>query len=252
MRVVIAGTIPRIWAWVKFGVTFQTADPIVMPMPIGKMGFVIEGAGERARPWLLVPLNAGWIAAYRLTYRGAGARRRARIAELRIVPGHGAFDSSRDYALSDPAVAEPGYTPTPFSFDMLRRGLTARGFDDALAAAAAPGMSDPFWVEFGVPPPFRESPPKPRGPGRPPKSPAFYAAFAIAYNDIENIRRREARTSTRDILARRYKVPVTTIGKWILRARQLGFLGVKKRVRGQRGGFATPAAYAVAEKGQSS
>jgi hypothetical protein len=214
---------------------------------MGKMGFLIEGAGKRARPWLLVPLNVGWIAAYRLTYHGDGARRRARIAELRIVPGHGAFDSSRDYSLSDSAVAQPGYKPTPFSFDMLRRGLTARGFDDALAAAAAPGISDPFWIEFGVPPPSRESPPTPRGPGRPPQSPAHYATFAIEYDRIENIERREARDSTRDILRDKYKVPVTTIGKWILRARQLGFLTVKKRVRGQRGGWATPAAYALAE-----
>jgi hypothetical protein len=128
----------------------------------------------------------------------------------------------------------------------MRRRLTARRFADGLAAVGSLiGRDEPDFDprEYGDPP-ARLKGSAVRRPGRPRvRPPAFYAKFALRYEYIENVSRREPGDSTRELLARQYKVPLTTIGKWIRVARQRGFL--TKVVRGQRGGQATRRAHDV-------
>jgi hypothetical protein len=201
--------------------------------------------------WLMVPLDNKWTAAYRLAYHGDGAHRRARICELRIVrcrPGdfHPRIDFEK-WGLH-PLSKVPRPVFPPFSFEAVRHGITARLFADALAAVPALIPPDDAPEEWGGPASRLEST-RPRR-GRPVSySPEFYAEFAVRYHNVEHDERRERSASTRALLAKRYKVPLTTIGKWIRIARQRGFL--TRVVRGQRGGMATHAARALTKRGQA-
>ena len=200
--------------------------------------------------WLMVPLDNKWTAAYRLAYHGQGAHRRTRICELRIVrcrPGE--FDPRIDFeiwGIHPLSAGPPRPVFPPFSFEAVRRGITARLFTDALAAVPAMLPPDDPPDDWGNPPSRLERTRTRRGrPIRYP--PVFYAEFAVRYHDVEHDERREPGASTRAILAKRYKVPLTTIGKWIRIARQRGFL--TRVVRGQRGGMATHAARELMKRG---
>lgn len=170
--------------------------------------------------WLLLPIDDEWTIGYRLEFAGEGARERARIAEVRILPRK-PFEFLLPHRLSAPSTR-------PFSFERARRSLAARRVNDVLAAHV-PGPSP--WPT-GV-----TSTPGSRKKGRPVKyGPQFYAAFAKQYDRIENAIKRSG-TSTRDELAKRYKVSNANIGKWIAIARRFGFLSPVDR--GQRGGTVT-------------
>ena len=82
-------------------------------------------------------------------------------------------------------------------------------------------------------------------PGRPGRPKADYAKFALRYHAIEHDSRREPGQSTRKILSREWKVPVSTVAKRLRTARKLGFL--TEVVRGQRGSMATRLAREVAK-----
>lgn len=217
--------------------------------------------GGATQYWLTYPLDRGWVAAYRLTYHGDGPQRRARIRELRIVPGlpgargkPTAFLPGANYPFLESGTGPrgrtfPALTPRgPFSFDAVRRAITSKTFRHVLAAVASftadddgPDDDFPDWA----PPTARLEAPKRRGPGRPvERFPLHYAKFALRYHRAEHSTRREPSVSTRAILADQYRVPVTTIGKWIRIARQQGFLS-PAIARGSRGGIATPAARAL-------
>ena len=205
---------------------------------------VMEPDTPDAQHWLGVALGDGWTVVYRLAYEGQGAKRRARILEARIIPCPLAdFVPHRDITLAaDVAKRREGWTSGPFSFAAVHRRVTARHFADSLAAIASrlTAAAHPAW---GFPASHVEQPR--RGAGRPARPPTFYAAFAVRYAAVESDLRR-VRTSTRNILARQYKKPVSTIGKWIWTARQLGFL--TPVTRGKRGGLATPIAYTLSER----
>jgi hypothetical protein len=200
------------------------------------------------RHWLVVPMG-DWCAAYLVFPRGRGARQESVIAEVRIMPApewpapphHGLYMTG-PFERAMPR----GTTPEPFSFSLVHRGLTQRHFADALAStlATARGVwSDRDMRALRMPAPRRQRPVTARRTGRPPKPDTFYAAFARQYHAIEHHHRREPQSSTRDRLAHLHRVPVTTIAKWILVARQKGFLTTVKR--GQRGGMVTRAALAL-------
>jgi hypothetical protein len=174
-----------------------------------------------------------WIVAYRVVFRERGTRRRARIVELRI---------SASEFLPRP-VNDPRAT---FSFDAVRRGVTERQFQAALAATVDALTSDPFLEQVAKTiKPVRQlrNSAEGRGAGRPGRPRSFYAKFAIRYHDVEHDERREPGTSTHAILATEYSKPPTTIAKWIRIARQQGFLTPAHR--GQRGGMRTEAALAL-------
>lgn len=226
-----------------------TATGRVIVSDMGKVGYVVWGK----QSWLYHSLGEGWTAAYRMTYQGQEPNRRARIVELRIVPagpagiprhGVGAFNpDKRDvlpWALTAPL----------FSFDAIRRGITARHFRDALTSMTTLVVQEDPEEERDGPVSRLQTPTGVRrGGGRPPThSRAFYATLAVDYDDVEHSSRKEPGASTRAILAKRRRVPVTTIGKWILTARRLGFLTAV--ARGQRGGRATPTAYNLSTQGQ--
>jgi len=219
----------------------------------GFVGYYTEETARGAKEyWLTVRLVDGWIAAYRVIYRGDGAHRRAHIGELRIVPAlsgqHANFSPSVRYDFYERIAKAHGRTIPPFAFEAVRPILTPRFFADALAVLGKfrqddkdDPWEDPLW-----PPPLgaaRVEPVAPtrRAPGRPPRDPLFYAKLAVAYDQVEHFSRREPGASTRATLARRYKVPVTTIAKWIRTARQHKFLTPVRR--GQRGGQAMPTAH---------
>lgn len=195
------------------------------------MGYGVFGRRGRAPEyWLTLALGGGWVAAYRVTYHGEGARRRVRIEELRVVPGRTGRDA--DF---HPGMRSATRPDTRFSFDAVRRRITARYFADAFAAIQIPEDDDP--AEWGAPPPATTGHPTRRGAGRPPRPRIFYAKFAVRYHYVEHDMRRNPGQSTRDLLAAEYKVPITTIAKWIRTARHHGLL--TPVVRGQRGGMKT-------------
>jgi hypothetical protein len=144
-----------------------------------------------------------------------------------------------------------------FSFEAIRRSITARHFKDALAAAIGPLLApdaagnEVLLEIFGSPVAAlaavsKQS--KERTAGRPGRPAVFYAKFALRYHDVEQDPLREAGASTREILAEHYHKPVTTIGKWIRIARQQGFL--TPGVRGRRGGMATKVARELIKRSQ--
>ena len=200
--------------------------------------------------WLQIEVAPGWTAAYRVTFQGDGPRRRTRIHELRIVPTSTAL--GRSFQPQFNYAAWESSRQAPFSFEAIRRRLTMRAVSDALTAVrtevADLDTDDAWWIDFMTPSAAVETPR--RGPGRPRRPLEFYAEFAQRYHQVENLRRREAGDSTREVLAKEYKVPVTTIGKWIRVARQQKLL--TPVVRGQRGGVATPRAAQVLTKAKAS
>jgi hypothetical protein len=110
------------------------------------------------------------------------------------------------------------------------------------------GMSPDEAAEYGSPVTQLGRPADPsarRSPGRPGRPKKFYAKLALEYERIEHGTRRDLGKSTREVLARRHKVPITTIGKWLQQARQRGF--ITKGERGQRGGNATDLARVIAQ-----
>jgi hypothetical protein len=195
--------------------------------------------------WLSIALGDGWSVGYRLEYHGSGAERRARILEARIVPcgRPGEFFPKRDAKVMAAMATRRGETIGPFSFAAIRRGVTARHFADSLAAVALRVTQGPAAHPVWGDPASRVEQPR-RGAGRPGRPRTHYAEFAVRYEAVECDPDR-VRTSTRNILARQYKKPVSTIAKWIRTARQLGFL--TPVTRGQRGGRATPIAYTLSE-----
>jgi hypothetical protein len=213
---------------------------------MGKIAYYVEEDATGEQPWVLIGLDIGWAAAYRVRDQGDASDGRLQILELRIVPSPFGRDARRAF---DSRRRTPVAPLTPFSFDTVRR-ITARSFDDAVAALvtmpAIEGEAPGEWRPRAE----REQTRARRGPGRPSRPRTFYAEFAVRYDDIENNDNRERQVSTREILRRKYKVPLTTIGKWIRVARECGFLTAV--TRGQRGGRATPAARALVQKGHRS
>jgi hypothetical protein len=193
--------------------------------------------------WLTMTIDTIWMAVYRVEFQGEGPRRRARILELRIVPCAAfGFDPRHDF---DDMRKRNRLPIASFSFEAVRRKVTKRLFHDALVVAAQIPLEpdvEGFDGPWANPATELEPPPRARrGPGRPPvRDLAFYAKFTVQYERVEHSDRRD-KTSTREILAAKHHVPVTTIGKWIRVARQKGLL--TPVVRGQRGGFATERAY---------
>lgn len=214
------------------------------------IGYLVVESKAGNEYWLKLPIGERWTAAYRLTFEGEGVRRRARIIELRVVPGRaGDFYPNRNYESWESRERASGRAATPFSFDAIRRGVTARLFADALAVVGTLIPHDDEPDDWGTPAFQLESASsKHRAAGRPGRPLTFYAKFAVRYSDVEHGTRRERGASTRAILARQYKVPVTTIGKWIRTARQHGFL--TPVVRGQRGGMATNVARELSARGE--
>jgi len=247
---------------VKKPVTDCRLPAIVTVMDMNGMGFLViePDDGNPTTYWLTHPLGQGWVAAYRLSYHGDGSLRRARIRELRVVPGLPGprgkptdFYPSANYSFLESRVWPSGLTRAPigpFSFDALRRMITPKMFRHVLAAAGSLIPDDEPPEEWGNPASQLEASPPRRAAGRPPRyPPVHYAKFALQYSKVENNHRKERGKSTRDILARRYKVPVSTIGKWIYVARQQGFISNEVR-RGGRGGVAMPAADKLVERSQ--
>jgi hypothetical protein len=190
-------------------------------------------------------MGKGWAVAIRVTYAGEGAKRRARVHEVRVVPGEpGEFDPQRDYAMWEQRVGAS--RRRPFSFEMLRRRVTLRHLADALRAfvktpadAADDDLADEVQSTDRIETVRRG--------GRPARPLRFYAKVALAYERIERNERREPQASTRAILAKRYKVNLTTIARWIHVARKRGLL--TPVTRGSRGGMATEKARYLVEQG---
>src|SRR4029453_6387166 len=104
--------------------------------PSGRgIGWQTDG---KPRQWLTLSFSTGWTAAYRVLFDGDGPARRARIVELRIVPVHPTEFWERGNSAHAIARARAiGRAVAPFSFDAIRREITARRFTDALAAMAS-------------------------------------------------------------------------------------------------------------------
>ena len=197
--------------------------------------FVLDATASKPREdWVWYSLADGWTVAYRVSYTGEGARRRARVHEVRIVPEADHFNGPKqNYVVYEQMLADRGRRIPPFSFEAVRRRVTPKMLSHVLHAyATTPGLA-------GTDAPgFRAAKlAKPRRGGRPTRPLRFYARFAVAYERVENNDRREPGTSTRAILARRYDVPPTTVAKWIKVARERGLLTRVRR--GERGGMAT-------------
>ena len=177
-------------------------------------------ADERDQLWLEIPINDAWIAAFRVEWSGPpkSARRRARILELRVTP-------------SERETTRP---PKPFAFAALRRIVTERGFNAALAATVDNIAAQGKAAIFREPASGLD---RRRGAGRPRKPDHFYARIAVRYSRIENDPDRDGAASTVARLADKHHVPITTVGKWLTTARKLGFL--TPTARGQRGGRVT-------------
>jgi hypothetical protein len=193
----------------------------------------VTAAGQ-VQVWLTEPLIKDWVVAYRVVFRGRGARRRAHIVELRV--------TSRTF-LADEAT-DPR---APFSFEAVRRGVTERQFRTALAATVEELTTDPFLrpvADTLGPAPHLQNGVEGRGAGRPGRTRTFYAKFACRLHDIEQDMRREPGASTHAQLVAEYGKPRTTIAKWVRIAREQGFLTPARK--GERGGKATAPARALA------
>ena len=221
-------------------------------MDIRGLGYLVldeRRGGKAPQYWLTVRLKPGWMAAYRITYHGDGSQRRARIRELRVVPvpGLGAeFLPSYPYERLEAKLETAGKAMAPFSFESIRRYLTARRFADALAAVGSLIPDEETPDEWGSPATQLEKHQR-QSVGRPALPLSFYAAFAMRYHSVEHAPRREPGTSTRAELARKYDVPVSTIGKWIRTARLKKLL--TPAIPGRRGGMATDLAKQFSKKG---
>ena len=176
--------------------------------------------------FLDVPIGDDWIATYRLAF--GGRPRRARIMELRI-----SYTGKRRNG--------------QFSFERLRR-LTERGFVDALASTVQ--GADSRALEIMKFPTARLVRPKTegRGAGRPGLSRKHYAEVAVRYHAIEHDENREPRSSTRELLRKRYypKATPAMIGKWLTTAGKHGFL--TPVARGSRHRYATATARAFVKQ----
>jgi hypothetical protein len=207
-------------------------------------------AGTIALPedhWLEVPIGEGWIAAYRLQHTGRGSRRRTQILEVRVFP-----DERGDRRAGEWSAAVLG-TPsrklrTAFSFERVRRGITERSFNAALAATGENASHQGASHVFGTPGTRHAgSRHEGRGAGRPRlRDDAFYAKLAVRYDALEHSDRREPGESTRRTLAKTYQqqightVTENDIGKWLQQACALGFLTAS--LQGSRRRRATDAA----------
>ena len=216
--------------------TLNTRDDKVTE--VSKVSLIVFNQGHLTEQhWISMPLDASWMAFYRVQPTVVGEKRRTRIAELRIVPtdSPARFGLEWNYEYYARLAKKAGRTITLFPFDAVRRFVAPRHFDDALAATAPLTLA-------GQMPPERDKSRGRRGAGRPGRPLTFYAQFAVEFDTVENDKRREAGFSTRTALARKYKVPDSTIGKWIYVCRQRGLLTARVRGRGKRGGRATEAA----------
>jgi hypothetical protein len=208
----------------------------------------VAGTIDAPEHWLEIPIGKGWIAAYRLQHTGRGSRRRTtQILEVRVFPDeHG---DRRAGEWSAAVLGTPARKPRmAFSFERVRRGITERSFNAALAATGENASRQGASHVFGTPGTRhggsrREG----RGAGRPRlRDNAFYAKLAVRYDAIEHSDRREPGESTRRTLAKTYQqqlghtVTENNIGKWLQQAYALGFL--TPSLQGSRRRRATKAA----------
>jgi len=216
---------------VKKTMTNQTAKRIVIE--VNAVGHVVFDEGHLTEQhWITVQIGGGWMVAFRVTSVDVEGQRRARIVELRLVPtdSPARFGLDWSYEYYKRLAKRNGRTIGPFPFDAIRRIITARHLDDALAAAASRGLRDDL-------PSRGETRRRRSGGGRPGRPLAFYARLAIEFDRLENHPRRERGLSTRAVLANRHDVPVSTIGKWIRICRRKKLL--TSVIQGRRGGRAT-------------
>jgi hypothetical protein len=200
--------------------------------------------------WIEMPIGNGWVADYLLVFDRRKPESRSRIIEVRLRPERepGYMPVTLDEALH----AKPILPRAPFSFDAIRRYVTQRQFktalDSVVAAVESPEPTNALRIlaRMGGGPPPSGLDTSGRRVGRPPKhDQLFFAKFAARYEAVEQSPRREAGDSTRAILARERRATVYQVGKWIQRARRLGFLTPPPKGRGSRGGQATAAAKAL-------
>jgi hypothetical protein len=230
--------------WRAVPVTHQHVEHYRLQLDPRRTPFVAGAVGAEDH-WLEIPLGHGWIAAYRLAHRGPAERRRTHILELRVFPDERDHDAGEWSGLF---LGTHATTRTPFAFERVRRGVTEKGFNAALAATRQVAEQAGALARLGAPARRQAgSRVEGRGAGRPPKYPrVFFARLALEYHRIEHLSRKEPGKSTRQILADRHDKPVTTIAKWLWRARRFGFL--TKEGKGARGSYATEAAKTLYEQ----
>ena len=205
-----------------------------------------EGEALVTEDWLEVPIADGWVAAYRLRHSGRGRSSQTRILEVRVFPNEPKRAAAGEWSAR--FLGNRAKAPKPFSFEQLRRGVTEKSFDAALEATRANAEQRGALAAFGHPALKRHSGREGRGAGRPGLQRSFYALVAVRYEGIEQDPRREARTSTRRILQKRYHstTSLAAIGKWLQTARKQGFL--TKVDRGSRRSWATDLARQLAQR----
>lgn len=190
--------------------------------------------------WIERPLGrlGTWLIAYRLALVG----KRYELSEIRILPNEKGRPRAGEWRAAYQGIR--AVPRVPFSWSLTNE-LTRRSYLAAKrellenvrrqnAAAAFHNV-----IPETLPAKSREVN---RG-GRPPMSMKFLAEFAVEYDEIENRRPRESRSSI-GLLAAKRGLSRQTIAAWIARARQEGLLEASRR--GRRGGRATPRAVALA------
>lgn len=186
--------------------------------------------------WLQVDLDVDWRACYRIRRNG----RRVIVAEIRIVPiEHIRSTRSIERVKWPPRSGEwsgsrlgerapsPGRGIDGTVIDRLRSRGVIRHVSNQIAELT---RARPKLARVVVPEELsaRSTPKRGRPKG---KTVAFYRAFAARYADLEASGRVRG---TRAALAREYQTNISTIARWIGKARELKLLSETKP--GRRGG----------------
>jgi hypothetical protein len=200
---------------------------------------IFAGAVQVDESWLEVPIGDGWIAAYRLSHGTRGSR----ITEVRVFQDDG---TERPAGESNMNLQPSRRLRAPFLFERLRRGITERSFDSALAATRENAARQGALAAFGNPASrAARSAKEGRGAGRPGRNRRFYAEAAVRFDRIEWSRGDGNASTYREMQKRYYpKASVAAIAKWISRAGAMGFVTAAER--GERGRRATLLARKIA------